>query len=282
MKNYLELFLKQIQIKGSKKTAALYEKNINKFLAKYKKKVDDYTYEDLVDYFTSFGEIKINTKRTYMAAILSYFKFLYEQNYIDKDITRGFKMPKAEVRDMEYLTSDEAKEIANICMKQSRNPLRKKAMLVTLVNTGMRASELCSLKFSDIKDDWIYVNHGKGNKARKIPLHDSVKTAIDDYVAKERKKCDSDYIFINQGGNTLKPLNIDRDLNYVLKNSNINKHISAHRLRDSFATIQYINGSDIKSIQETLGHATIQMTLHYVQKVDTIRQQQILNAGVNF
>ena len=100
-----------------------------------------------------------------MSAILSYFRFLYEQSIIKEDITKSFKMPKAEVRDMTYLTMEEALEVANSCKNESRNPLRKKAMFITLVNTGMRASELGALKFSDISSDWIYINHGKGNKS---------------------------------------------------------------------------------------------------------------------
>ena len=282
MENYLELFLKQIKIKGSDKTVKDYHKNICRFLAKHNKNVENYSYVDLVDYYTNdFGNLSVNSKRTYMAAILSFFKFLYEQNIIKEDITNSFKMPKAEVKDMEYLTPSEALEIAKSCELESRNPLRKKAMFITLINSGMRASELRTLKFSDITEDWIYVNHGKGNKARKIPLHPSVSNAINEYVKNERKG-NSEFIFVNKSNNPLTAVNIDRDLERLLNNTKINKHISAHRLRDSLATIQYINGSDIKTIQETLGHSNIQMTLHYVQKVDEIRKKQVLCSGVQF
>ena len=282
MENYLELFLKQIRVKGSEKTEKDYRNNITKFLDHYKKDVKEITYNDLLDYYTTFfNKLKINSKRTYMSAILSYFRFLYEQSIIKEDITKSFKMPKAEVRDMTYLTMEEALEVANSCKNESRNPLRKKAMFITLVNTGMRASELGALKFSDISSDWIYINHGKGNKARKIPTHPSVLNAINEYVRNERKG-NSDFVFVNKSGNPLTLVNIDRDLDSILGKTNINKHISAHRLRDSFATIQYSNGSDIKTIQETLGHSSIQMTLHYVQKVDEIRKQQVLCSGVSF
>ena len=216
-----------------------------------------------------------------MAAILSYFRFLYEQNIIPNDITKSFKLPKAEVKDMQYLDMSEALVVAKVCEKENRNPLRKKAMFITFVNTGMRVSELSKLKISDIQDGWISVNNAKCNKFRKIPLHPSVKQAIDDYVKHERvSSCP--YLFVNQMGNPLTVTNVNRDLNSILSHTNINKHISAHRLRDSFATIQYANGSDIKSIQETLGHQTIQMTLHYVQKVDEKRREQVLNSGVQF
>jgi site-specific recombinase XerD len=282
MENYLELFLKQIRVKGSEKTEKDYRNNITKFLDHYKKDVKEITYNDLLDYYTTFfDKLKINSKRTYMSAILSYFRFLYEQSIIKEDITKSFKMPKAEVRDMTYLTMEEALEVANSCKNENRNPLRKKAMFITLVNTGMRASELGALKFSDISSDWIYINHGKGNKARKIPTHPSVLNAINEYVRNERKG-NSDFVFVNKSGNPLTLVNIDRDLDSILGKTNINKHISAHRLRDSFATIQYSNGSDIKTIQETLGHSSIQMTLHYVQKVDEIRKQQVLCSGVSF
>jgi site-specific recombinase XerD len=202
-------------------------------------------------------------------------------NYIKDDIGKSFILPKAEVTDMEYLNSQESLIAAKVCDNEKRNPLRKKAMLVMFINTGMRASELANLKIEDIGEEWINVRSAKGNKFRRIPIHNSIKVAIDNYIKHERKK-ESPYLFVNQAGRKLSTVIINRDLNSIIKNSTIDKHISAHRLRDSFATIQYINGSDIKSIQETLGHSTIQMTLHYVQKVDERRKEQILNSGVQF
>ena len=282
MGKYLDLFLAQIRIKGSEKTEKDYQTNITRFFEKCNKDICDITYADLLSYYdTEFSNLKTNSKRTYMAAILSYFRFLYEQNIIPNDITKSFKLPKAEVKDMEYLDMSEALVAAKVCATESRNPLRKKAMFVTFVNTGMRASELSKLKLADIQDEWIVVNNAKGNKFRKIPLHPSVKQAINEYVKHERVSS-SPYLFVNQMGNPLTRVNINRDLNRIMSHTSINKHISAHRLRDSFATIQYINGSDIKSIQETLGHQSIQMTLHYVQKVDEKRKEQILSAGVQF
>lgn len=282
MEKFLELFLAQIQIKGSEKTVKDYQRNILRFLNKCNKPLEEIKYEDLLEYYNSeFKSLKINSKRAYMSAVLSFFNFLYKHNYIKEDIGKSFILPKSEVKDMEYLNSQESLAAANVCDYEKRNPLRKKAMLIMFINTGMRASELANLKLSDIEDEWINVENAKGNKFRKIPLHCSVKKAIENYMKYERKNV-SPYLFVNQQGKKLSTVIINRDLNSIVSKLSINKHISAHRLRDSFATIQYINGSDIKSIQETLGHSTIQMTLHYVQKVDERRREQIINAGVQF
>jgi site-specific recombinase XerD len=283
MENLLNLFLTQIKIKGSEKTSEDYERHIRKFFEKVNKDVKDVNYEDLINYYnTEFANVKVNSKRTYMSAILSFFKFLYEQNVIDSDITKSFKLPKAEIKDMDYLNQEEAQEVAKLCESESRNPYRKKAMFVMLVNTGMRASELANLKLYDIGDEWINVCNAKGNKFRRIPLHPSVKKAVEDYVKYERGYTKQPYLFVNQWGNKLSHDNIGRDLARVMAKSNINKHISAHRLRDSFATIQYTNGTDFKNIQETMGHSSIQMTLHYIQKVDDMRKNQVIGSGVNF
>lgn len=282
MENYLDAFITQIKIKGSEKTATDYNSSIEKFLKKCQKDIKDITYFDLLDYYEKeFIGLKTNTKRVYMAAILSYFRFLYERNFIENDITKGFKLPKAEVKDMAYLNMQESLRVARSCDLESSNPLRKKAMFIMFVNTGMRASELSNLKLTDIDKEWIYVNNAKGNKFRRIPLHPSVKTAIDEYISKERRSR-SEYLFVNRNGNKLSHTNINRDLKKITERAQIDKHISAHRLRDSFATIQYMNGSDIKSIQETLGHESIQMTLHYVQKVDEKRREQVISSGVKF
>ena len=282
MEKYLELFLSQIKIKGSDKTVKDYRNNITKFIEKCNKSIEDIDYSDLIQYYNEeFYSLKTNSKRAYMSAILSFFNFLYKHNYIKENIAKCFVLPKAEVCDMEYLNSKESIIAANMCDLEKRNPYRKKAMLIMFINTGMRASELANLKLNDIDDEWINVKNAKRNKFRRIPLHPSVKKAIKDYIQNERKDI-GQYLFVNQQGNKLSTVIINRDIDSVISKTTINKHISAHRLRDSFATIQYINGSDIKSIQETLGHETIQMTLHYVQKVDERRREQIIGSGVQF
>lgn len=283
MKDYLELFLAQTKIRGSEKTSQDYERHIKKFLNKIDKDITEISYWDLLNYYdTEFKDVKVNSKRTYMSAILSFFKFLYEQNVIESDITKSFKLPKAEMKDMDYLSQEEAQKVAKLCESESRNPYRKKAMFIMLINTGMRASELANLKLHDVGDEWINVVGAKGNKFRRIPLHPSVKKAVEDYIKYERGYTNQPYLFVNQWGNKLSHDNIGRDLAKVMAKSDINKHISAHRLRDSFATIQYINGTDFKNIQETMGHSSIQMTLHYIQKVDEKRKNQIVGSGVEF
>lgn len=283
MENLLNLFLTQIRVKGSEKTSQDYERHIRKFIEKLNKDIKDVKYEDLLYYYdTEFRDVKVNSKRTYMSAILSFFRFLYEQDVIKSDITKSFKLPKAEMKDMDYLTEEEAQQIAKLCESESRNPYRKKAMVIMLINTGMRASELANLKLHDVGDEWINVCNAKGNKFRRIPLHPSVKKAIDDYIKYERGNTTQPYLFVNQWGKKLSHDNISRDLARIMARSNIKKHISAHRLRDTFATIQYIHGTDFKNIQETMGHSSIQMTLHYIQKVDDKRKNQVIGSGIDF
>lgn len=280
----LDLFLMYIKTKGSERTAEDYEKNIKRFFSKCNKPEEETTYEDLLVYYdNSLANLKVNSKRAYMMAILSYFKFLYQQNKIKNDITKSFILPKAELKDMEYLNVEEALIVSKACDGESQNRLRKRAMFIMFVNAGMRASELSNLELDDINEEegWITIKQGKGNKFRKIPLHPSVQEAINRYIKYERRSR-SPYLFVNRQGNKLSNTIINRDLDRIIEKAKINKNITAHRLRDSFATIQYINGADIKSIQETLGHTNIQMTLHYVQKVDEKRKDQVVKAGVQF
>lgn len=280
----LDLFLMHIKTKGSERTAEDYDKNIKRFFSKCNKSEEAVTYEDLLVYYNdSLATLKVNSKRAYMMAVLSYFKFLYQQNKVKDDITKAFKLPKAELKDMEYLNVEEAITVSKACDSESQNRLRKRAMFIMFVNAGMRASELSNLELDDIDEveGWITVKQGKGNKFRKIPLHPSVQEAINRYIKYERRSR-SPYLFVNRQGNKLSNTIINRDLDRIIEKANIDKNITAHRLRDSFATIQYINGADIKSIQETLGHTNIQMTLHYVQKVDEKRKDQVVKAGVQF
>jgi site-specific recombinase XerD len=278
----LNLFLMHIRAKGSENTARDYEKNIKRFFSECKKAEKDVKYEDLLIYYNeNLQHLKLNSKRAYMIAVISYFKFLYQQDRLEKDITKSFKMPQAELKDMEYLGTKEALMVSRACDYEVQNKLRKKAMFVMFVNAGMRASELANLELEDIKDEWIIIKKGKGRKFRTIPLHPSVKEAIDLYIKYERRSR-SPYLFVNRYGNRLTNSIINRDLDRIVGSAHIDKNITAHRLRDSFATIQYINGADIKSIQETLGHTNIQMTLHYVQKADEKRRDQVVKAGVQF
>jgi integrase/recombinase XerD len=154
--------------------------------------------------------------------------------------------------------------------------IRNKAMLELLYATGLRVSELINLKFSDINlEDCFLRVIGKGSKERLVPFGNKAKFFIGIYL-KKRKHCLSvdDHIFISRLGKKLSRIEFWRQLKNIAKNAGINKNITPHTLRHSFASHLLKGGADIRFVQEMLGHASIATTQIYTHlDKDRIVQQ---------
>ena len=265
---------------------------INKYLdyLKYERKLSQNTYESYqynLDKFNKFMENKdllnlstdeirdflyddnvtAKTRAHYLTVINSFYNFLYENNYVDKVPTSTIKLPKLEKKLPEYLTIEEVDKLLNI------NPVkpydyRNVAMLETLYATGLRVSELVNLELSNIDfDDCTIRVLGKGSKERIVPMNDSAKNALKVYLSEHRdyllKDKDSSYVFINNFGKKISRQGFFKILKKICGENGIDKHVSPHTLRHSFATHLLNNGADLRVIQELLGHSNITTTEIY-------------------
>ncbi len=225
---------------------------------------------ELLDFCNKFPEeIKIDDVKSYMAeklteqaastiiVFLSALRFAYS-NILNKDITAGIKRPKRERKLPAVLTKDELKKLLNVI------PTRKSKLMVSLTYAcGFRVSELISLKIEDLNFDEMigYVRQAKGRKDRVFNIPKFLVKKLAKQTKKQREK-DQEYLFTGPKGK-LTDRNIQKIVRISAKKAGINKEVHPHTLRHSFATHLLENGTDIRMIQELLGHADLSTTQIY-------------------
>lgn len=199
-----------------------------------------------------------------LVAVKVFFRFLKREGVLSTDVMAHCETPKLWQLIPEVLSEAEVERLLNQPSIETLAGLRDKAIIELLYGSGLRVSELCSLKIYDVDDTFLRVK-GKGGKERVVPVGRQALQAIDAYLGRrpsseeERKEA----LFLNQKG---KP--IDRFLvwamikDYALQ-AGIMKNISPHTLRHSFATHLLNHGADLRVIQEMLGHASINSTDRY-------------------
>lgn len=202
-----------------------------------------------------------------LSSIRLFHQFLVRENYTTKDPSLHIETPKKERKLPKVLSSEEVERLLSL---QGDEPLaiRNKAMLEMLYATGLRVSELISLKVSDLHLTMGFVRcFGKGSKERIVPLGNLAKESVESYLSLSRdhlvKNKKVEELFVNHHGNKLTRQGFWKVLKAITKETGINKEITPHTLRHSFATHLLENGADLRAVQEMLGHADISTTQIY-------------------
>lgn len=211
-------------------------------------------------------------------AVREFFKYLKRIKYVTEDIAEDLELPKIPQRLHISLTLEEAVKIIDVANnKGNKFRSRDTCILMFFLTTGLRVSELCNIKLDDIQGNVLKVIV-KGDKQRKVFLSDSVLKILNEYLEyREANKLDAqEYLFVSKNGKQLKTSDIDYMVKKYAKKADINKKISAHKLRHSFASISYNNGKvDIRSLQELLGHKNISTTQIYTNVNDDMLEESI-------
>lgn len=203
-----------------------------------------------------------------LSTIRRFHRFLISEGLSDIDPTENLETPKGFLRLPKTLTSDEIESLLR--KPDPRDPLglRDRAMLELLYATGMRVSELVSVKLKDINLEVGYIiTFGKGSKERVIPIHDSAVSLIKDYLKEARnkllKKRDSPYLFIGKRGRPITRERFWQIIKGYALETGIKRKVSPHVLRHSFASHLLEHGADLRSVQVMLGHSDISTTQIY-------------------
>ncbi|MET3696189.1 tyrosine recombinase XerD subunit [Bacillus oleivorans] len=205
----------------------------------------------------------------HISSIRSFHQFLLREKQIDHDPTVHIDMPKQEKTLPKVLNLDEVEALLSAPNKGDAFALRDKAMLEVLYATGLRVSELIGLDAGDVHTMLGFVRCiGKGNKERIVPLGSKAKEALEEYLEKGRhrlikNKNRTEALFLNHHGNRLTRQGFWKILKQIASSVGIEKTITPHTLRHSFATHLLENGADLRAVQEMLGHADISTTQIY-------------------
>ena len=202
-----------------------------------------------------------------IASIRSFFIFLLEKGVITGNPTEGLKPPKVEKKLPETLSIEEVSLLLDQPNGDSPKEIRDKAMLELLYATGLRVSELISLKLSDLNLSLGYIECHDANKSRIIPIENAAKHALNRYLTDVRSTMcgDSEYLFTNVKGEMMSRQGFWKVLKSYAKKAGIDKDITPHMIRHSFATHMVNNGADLVSLQEMLGHSDISTTQVYLK-----------------
>lgn len=209
-----------------------------------------------------------------LSTIKGYFGFLTAEGVISSDPSESLYSPKKSRNLPEVLSQEEVISIIN-STGSSKSPLRDRAIVEFLYGCGLRVSECCSLKFSDIIDEGDFLSiTGKGGRGRIVPIGDCAKEALEKYVNSERKPSIAPEIFINARGGALSRMGIWKIVRALADSCGIDRPISPHTFRHSFATHLLEGGADLRIVQELLGHSSIVTTEIYTH-VDMTHLQDV-------
>ena len=206
-----------------------------------------------------------------LAALKSFYQFLTVEQIIAKDPTENLESPKQDKKLPQILTIDEVERLLRQTDASTAPGTRDRAMMETLYATGIRVTELVSLKLSDINLDNGYLRcFGKGSKERIVPLGSMAQRHVAEYLDGARKELvggreDTGALFVNHHGRAMTRQGFWKIVKRYATEANIGKRITPHTLRHSFATHLLQNGADLRSVQEMLGHADISTTQIYTR-----------------
>ena len=230
--------------------------------------------------YKSFSDKKSISQARSISAIKSFFNYLIFEGYIKDSPISNIETPKQEKKLPKVLTEEEIKKLINSIDLNHDFGQRNKTIIEILYGTGIRVSELINLKLSNIffKENIIKVI-GKGNKERFVPLGEIASNEMKIYINnRNRLKIDSkssDILFLNRYGRGLTRSMIFKIISDASKRVGLDKKISPHTLRHSFATHLIKNGADLRTIQLILGHESITTTEIYTH-LDTLHLEEVL------
>ncbi len=259
-----------------------YTDDINKYLEfMQEKKVLDATKikeEDLIKYLKYLNDNKYETSSIArkIVSIKSFHSFL-EETYNIPNITNKINSPKFYRKLPDILSIEEVDNLLDIKTENAFD-YRNKAMLELMYSSGLRVSELVSLELKDIDlENKIVRCFGKGKKQRIVPIGDYaldyLKKYIDEYRPLLKKNYYSESLFLNNHGKEMTRQGFFLIIKKIAKEKKIEKNITPHMLRHSFATHLLNNGADLRTIQEMLGHSNISTTQIYTNLTTEILKE---------
>jgi integrase/recombinase XerD len=231
--------------------------------------VNSITAEVLESYIVYLGEnhFAAATISRNVASIKAFVHYLCKEGIIGENIAEGLKAPKIEKKMPEILTPEEVIWLLEQPKGDTPKEIRDKAMLELLYATGIRVTELITLKVSDVNMQMGYIICRDGSKERVIPFGAAAKKALTNYLENSRNvmlfDLKSDILFVNCSGQPMSRQGFWKLIKYYAKKAGIQADITPHTLRHSFAAHLVENGADLRSVQEMLGHSDISTTQVY-------------------
>lgn len=273
LSNFLNFIIKQKNY--SKNTSKNYEIDILEFFKYVEKEGFNYLdvdYDFIKGYLMELYNRKLsrNSVARKLSSLRSFYKYLFNNELIKTNPFKYVKTPKKEKKLPRYLGVEELEVIFNTPDVSTSLGQRDRLILEVLYATGIRVSELVNIKIEDIDFYKMEIRIlGKGNKERIDPFGEYCLDAINLFINGGRKEIlqkhhtNCSYLIINERGCKITTRGVEKIIDNVIKKASLKKHVSPHMLRHSFATHLLNEGCDILTVQELLGHESLESTRVY-------------------
>ncbi|MEG0909577.1 MAG: tyrosine recombinase [Bacilli bacterium] len=263
------IYLKK-ELNYSDKTIISYSSDLNaykKYLNKYNINYLEINREEVRNYlkFLDSCKLKNSSIARKISSIRNFYNFLVIKGLIESNIFKSIRNPKIERKLPNFLNYFEISDMLNCIDINSISGLRNRLVIEMLYATGCRVSELCNIKLNDINmEDKSIKIKGKGSKERIVFFGEYAEDILKKYLSTSRSKLmgntNNEYLLINDKCLNVNTYDIEKIVNDIVKDASIKHHVTPHTLRHTFATHLLNNGADIRSVQELLGHASLNTT----------------------
>lgn len=257
---------------------------LKEFLEKERLKPEDVKLADLERFSMSLSKqgLSPTTQARILSGVRSFYRFLYMDGFVSEDPSELLESPRLGEHLPEVLSTEEVDRLeASIDLSKPEGQ-RNKAIIEVLFSCGLRVSELVNLKLSNLYLDEAFIRvMGKGSKERLVPISPKaikeLRLWFTDRVHMDIQPGEEDYVFLNRRGHHLTRTMILIMIKRQAQAARINKVISPHTLRHSFATALLKGGANLRAIQEMLGHEDISTTEIYTHLDMTQLREEIMN-----
>ena len=287
---YIKEFVSYLKIeKGlAENSIFAYQNDVAKlhdFSVSIDKNAEQISYNDLKLFIAALYDLGLSarTQARIISGIKQFYGYLLLENYITIDPSELLDQPKIGKKLPEVLTIEEIDRLIDALDMSKNESHRNKAIIETLYSCGLRVSELVNLRFSDLffEEGFIRVI-GKGNKERLVPVSASVEKEVsiyNDHIRRHQniKKGDENVVFLNRRGGKLTRVMIFTIIKDLAERISLQKTISPHTFRHSFATHLLEGGANLRAIQEMLGHESITTTEIYTHLDQRYLKEAILS-----
>ncbi|WZL73091.1 tyrosine-type recombinase/integrase [Clostridiaceae bacterium 35-E11] len=280
----IDLFLVDRELKGNTEKTL---KNYRQFLGYFvdyigaNKRVDELILGDLKGYHLYLMKkpkyeghpFKVNSDKgiskvsiqTYLRTLRVFIYYLFEEGYTTENLGHKFKLPKAPKKTVDILSDEEIDKLLNAITENSEFQVRNKCMIVLMLDSGLRRNEVLDLEYDKVHISQNIIKvFGKGQKERLVPIGLYTKKLLLKYIQMYRpiSEYPTKKLFLDQNKRPMTENAIKMIFTRLRKKTNIDR-LHPHMLRHTFATRYLIHGGDIFSLQQILGHTSLEMVRRY-------------------
>ncbi len=273
----------QNEKKTAKNTLLSYERDLRKmadyFEQQGKEKLRELTAEDMSGYMEYMKEEgkKASTLSRSVASIKSFYQFMIQRGTVTEDLSAVLKAPRVEKKLPSVLALEDVDVLLAQPSGNTDKEVRDRAMLELLYATGIRVSELLSLKLENVNLKKGYITiQASGGRERIVPFTKEAKEALQKYLSQVRERLleaeGSDVLFVNMSGKVMSRQGFWKIIKYYTKRSGIEADITPNTLRHTFAAHLVKNGANLHAVQEMMGHSDFSSTQKYT-KIESVRKE---------